>query len=358
MIDTIVVGMGLAGRSFHLPLIRLEPRLRLSAIVSRDPARRDEASNFERVPGFASLEEVLDSGISCDLVVLATPHHTHADLAVAALNAGKHCVTDKVMCLTEADSDRMIDARDRSGKMLSVFHNRRWDWDWLTLRSVLDSGSIGDPIRIESSVVRYSAPRTWRGRTSEAGTILHDWGAHLVDQALMLGRGPCRRLRCRIAPAPWDGVDSGGHGRIELEFDGFEFGIETSRICALDRPRWWVLASRGGYLRIGVDPQEEAVRSGDITRAADRPEHGTFATRMSEGRPILEPIDPVRGSWTSYYAGIADHLIEGRSLEVTAEQAREVVRLLAAAERSAQNGSVEEGPWGDLPRLPVERSSF
>src|SRR5262249_52348021 len=153
---------------------------------------------------------------------IATPHDTHADLAVRTLEAGKHCVVDKVMALSAPDADRMLSARDASGRMLSVFHNRRWDWDYLTLKHLLAKGAIGRPLLFESSVCRYAPPRTWRGSFASAGTILHDWGAHLVDQALQLGLGPCRRLTCWITPAPWPGVDSGGHGRILLEFDSAE----------------------------------------------------------------------------------------------------------------------------------------
>ena len=113
----------------------------------------------------------------------------------------------------------IVAARDASGQMLSVFHNRRWDWDYLTLKHVLERGDIGRPLLFESSVCRYAPPRTWRGRAESAGTILHDWGAHLIDQALTLNLGPCRRLSAWLAPAPWEGVDSGGHGRIDMEFD-------------------------------------------------------------------------------------------------------------------------------------------
>lgn len=346
MLETVVVGYGLAGKSFHIPLIRREVRLRLAAIATRDPSRRAQAESEQGVPSYPSLEAALASSTRIDLVVIATPHDSHESLSISALEAGKHCVTDKVMCLTSAAADRMIEARDRSGRMLSVFQNRRWDWDYLTLRSVLESGRIGAPLLIESAVCRYAPPRTWRGKAAEAGTILHDWGAHLVDQALQMGFGPCRKLRCWLSPAPWPGVDTGGHGRIALEFDQLQFTIETSRICALDRPRWWVVASDGGFERLGVDPQEEALRAGDIGTAADRPGHGSFVSKIHEGTTVKEEIAGVQGSWDSYYTNIADHLLAGAPLSVTAEQAREVVRVLAAASGSAENGESVAGPWG------------
>ncbi|AGA30259.1 Gfo/Idh/MocA family oxidoreductase [Singulisphaera acidiphila] len=345
MIETVVVGYGLAGRAFHCPLIRRQNSLNLHGVVARSPAVRAEAVAAWGVVGYAGFEEALaDSRVQ--LIVLATPHDSHAELAVRALEAGKDCVVDKVMALSEAEADRMIAARDASGRMLSVFQNRRWDWDYATLKAVLARGLIGQPLIIESSVCRHTPPRTWRGDVTQAGTILHDWGAHLVDQALQLGLGPCRRLSAWITPAPWPGVNSGGHGRIALEFDNLLFQVEMSRICRLERPRWWVVGTEGGYAKFGIDPQEDALRAGDIDRAVE-PANLTATIRRETATGVVDmPVETEKSHWDSYYANIADHL-EGRApLAVTAEQARDVVRILDAAVQSASEHSVIAGPWG------------
>jgi len=346
MINTVVVGYGLAGRAFHCPLIGRQRDLHLVGVVARDPKVRASAVEALGVQGYADLGEAL-ANASVQLVVIATPHDSHAELAVQTLEAGKHCVIDKVMALSTEEADRMIAARDASGKMLSVFHNRRWDWDFLTVKDVLTRGVIGRPLVFESAVCRYAPPRSWRGQAAAAGTILHDWGAHLVDQALMLGLGPCRRLTAWLTLAPWPGVDSGGHGQIALEFDEALFRIETSRIAHLERPRWWVLGSRGGFIKHGIDPQEEALRAGDIDRASESPGRcGLLHHEDEQGTYHQTRVDPVRGHWDSYYANIADHLLGRAPLAVTAEQAREVVRVLDAAARSVTRHEVVEGPWG------------
>jgi scyllo-inositol 2-dehydrogenase (NADP+) len=342
MIHAVVVGHGLAGRHFHCPLIRRQRRLVLHGIVARDEAVRAEAVAHWHVRGYAHLDEALDDP-AVDLIVIATPHNTHAELAVRTLNAGKACVVDKVMALSTADADRMIAARDASGCMLSVFQNRRWDWDFMTLRCALSEGRIGRPLLFESSVCRYAAPRTWRGREAEAGTILHDWGAHLIDQALQLDLGPCRRLTAWLIPAPWPGVDVGGHGRIVLEFDNALFQVENSRICRLDRPRWWVVGTAGGYVQYGIDPQEDALRAGNLDRAQqDLAHRATVRSVSSDGGVIETKLETVRGSWDAYYADIAAHLEQGAPLAVTAEDGREVVRLLDAAVRSSHDHRVVE----------------
>ena len=117
------------------------------------------------------------------------------------------------MALSSAEADAMIAARNASGAMLSVFHNRRWDWDYVSVRDVLEGGRLGRPLLIESGVCRQAPPRGWRGQADAAGTILHDWGAHLVDQALRLGLGPARRMRARRSPHPGRTSIRGGTAR-------------------------------------------------------------------------------------------------------------------------------------------------
>ena len=200
---------------------------------------------------------------------------------------------------------------------------------------------------IESAVCRHAPPRGWRGRWVAAGSILHDWGAHLADQALELELGPCRRLACWLTPAPWEGVDTGGHGRIVLEFDTLLFQIETSRVCRIDRPRWWIVGTEGGFVKHGIDPQEDALRAGDIDRAAEPPEHqGILRRAAGDGEVMESPFPTVKGHWDSFYRNIADTLSGRAQLAVTAEEGREVVRLLEAAMLSSRDHQMIEGPWG------------
>jgi scyllo-inositol 2-dehydrogenase (NADP+) len=346
MIPTVVVGHGLAGRAFHCPLIRRQPELTLHGIVARDPQIRAEAVELWGVRGYESLDQAL-ADQAVQLVVIATPHNTHSEIAMRVLDAGKDCVVDKVMALSGVEADAMIAARDRSGRMLSVFHNRRWDWDFVTIKELLNQGLIGRPLLFESAVCRHAMPRSWRGKVEEAGTILHDWGAHLVDHALQFGLGPCRRLAAWIIASPWEGIDSGGHGRIVMEFDQAIFQVESSRVCRIDRPRWWIVGTDGGFVKYGIDPQEEALRGGDIDRAIEPEAHqGILRTAVGSSEVVESRVPSIRAHWDSYYANIAAHLQGREPLAVTAEEGREVVRVLEAAVQSARDHKVVEGPWG------------
>jgi scyllo-inositol 2-dehydrogenase (NADP+) len=350
MIRTVVVGYGLAGREFHCPLILRQPGLTLHGVVARDERKRAQAESERAVKTFASLEAALDDP-EVDLVVLATPHDTHADMAVRTLDAGRHCVVDKVMALTTEQADRMIAARDRSGKMLSVFHNRRWDWDFATIKEILAQGLIGRPLLFESAVCRFKAPQGWRGSVDSSGTILHDWGAHMVDHALQLGLGPCRRVTAWLFDSPWPAVDNGGHGRVVLEFHNAVFQAETSRMCRIDRPRWWIVGTEGGFVKFGVDPQEEALRAGDIDKAHESESlQGTLSTGADDdprsNATVQRRIPPVRAHWDGYYANIAAHLSHGEPLAVTAEQGRDVTAILEAAAESSREHRTISGSWG------------
>jgi len=150
-----------------------------------------------------------------------------------------------------------------------------------------------------------------------------------------------------VLESPWEAVDSGGHGRIMMEFERTIFQVETSRICRIDRPRWWIVGTDGGFVKSGIDPQEDALRAGDIDRAAEPESHQGIVQVSGENESIIETrIPSIRAHWDSYYRNIADHLLRGELLAVTAEQAREVVRVLEAAVISSRDHAVIEGPWG------------
>ena len=144
-----LIGYGLGGAAFHAPLIPAEPRLRLHAVVTSraEQVRRD-------LPGVgvvATADELL-ADPAVELVVVATPNVTHHQLAVAALRAGRHVVVDKPFTLSTAEADELIELAAAADRRLSVFHNRRWDADFLTVRRCLETGLLGE---VSSFVSRY-----------------------------------------------------------------------------------------------------------------------------------------------------------------------------------------------------------
>ncbi|HEV7217015.1 MAG TPA: Gfo/Idh/MocA family oxidoreductase [Chloroflexota bacterium] len=338
MINVGIVGYGFAGRRFHAYLISLTEGLHLYAVATRDARRQQQAREEYGCKVVATLDDLLGDD-DVQLIVLATPHATHRDLAIQAMNAGKHVVTDKVMCLNAAEADAMIAARDNNGVMLSVFHNRRWDWDYLTVRQVIEQGLLGQPYLFEQAVTNYRRPGGWRAEAAQSGGILYDWGAHLVDQTLQLVTAPVTDVWCSIKYGGW-GVDIGNYAKLVLRFaDGTAAEINTGNLVRKSKPRWYVVGDRGTLVKEGLDPQEPAMLAGNIDAAQENPAHRARVYTEFGGIAGEVVVDTVHGSWTSYYRNIADVLNNGAELAVTAESVRRAMLVFDAAMESARTGS-------------------
>jgi scyllo-inositol 2-dehydrogenase (NADP+) len=334
MVNVGIIGYGYAGRSFHAYLISLADGLNVTAVATRDEGRRQQAQKEYNVKTYATIDELL-ADKDVQLVVIATPHDTHAELAVKTMNAGKHCVVDKVMCLNAAEADTMMAASQKNNVLLSVFHNRRWDGDFLTVQQVLQSGLMGEPFLFESSVGRYGAPRRWRAEKALVGGVLYDWGAHLIDQALQLVPSEVTTVFCDVSNRHWD-TDVGTHAKLLLKFaNGVLFQIEVSYLCRAEKPRWMVLGELGAFTKFGLDPQESALVAGNIDAAREDPAHRAKVRTEINGVAGELTIETVRGSWKSYYQNISDALNKNAELTVKAEQVRRQMQILDAAMKSA-----------------------
>ncbi len=341
MINVAVVGYGYAGKHFHAYLVGLAEGLNLYAISTRDPERQTmAAADYPQAKIYPTLDDVL-ADPAVDLVVLATPHHTHHDMAVRAMDAGKHVVVDKIMALNAAEAQAMIAARDRNGVLLSVFHNRRWDWDYLTVRQVIEEGLLGEPYYFEVGILSYRPPHGWRGVKAQSGGILFDWPAHFVDQALCLVPSAVQSVFCEIKYRPvWD-TDIGNYAKLLLRFaNDVLYQIEVGNLAAVNKPRWLVLGTLGGLVKYGLDPQEGALRLGRIDEAEEEPANYAQVRTMVNGQMEERVIPSVRGSWKAYYQNIADVLNKGAELIVKPEQILKLMRVYDAAMRSAETGQV------------------
>ena len=343
MQNVVVIGYGSAGRRFHSYLVRLAPGLRLAGVSSRNAQTRTRIQEEQGVRAYAGLDEVL-ADPEVDLVVLATPHDVHADQVVRCLEAGKHVVTDKVMALTVAEVDRMIAARDASGKMLSVFHNRRWDGDYQTVRQVIEAGLLGDAFAIEVCILRYGPQRGWRAQASHGGGMLYDWGAHFVDQAVQIFGPDVDRVYCTMQHGHWD-MDVESHSQTVIRFAGGQtYTIVLSNLSRIEKPRWFVMGTKGTLVKTGLDPQEAAMIAEDIDSAKEDPAHYARVKTEAAGRPAEMAIETLPGRWRSYYENIAAHLNEGAELAVTAESCRVPIAIQEAARRSVASGDAEPLP--------------
>ncbi len=339
MVNTAVIGYGYAGRAFHTYLVSLADGLNLYAIATRDPERREAARQaYPNAQSYETIDEVIADD-AVDLVVLATPHDTHAELAIKAMDAGKHVVTDKIMAMNTAEADAMIAASKRNDVLLSVFHNRRWDWDYNTVKKIIDDGLLGTPYLFQVAIMRYGAPGGWRGIKSQSGGILYDWPAHFVDQALQLVTAPVEYVFCDIHyNTRWD-TDIGNYGNLIIKFENdVRYQIEIGNLSKAEKPRWYIVGDLGGLIKYGLDPQEGPMRDGDIDAAQQDPKNyaKVWTEAGGENREIV--VESVQTTWKSYYQNIADVLNKGAELVVKPEEIRKLMQVYDAAMQSSETG--------------------
>ncbi|MFF8411913.1 Gfo/Idh/MocA family oxidoreductase [Streptomyces omiyaensis] len=344
-----LVGYGLAGSVFHAPLIAASADLTLAAVTTGNPERAAEAR--EAHPGVrvcARPEDLwAEDGPELDLVVVASPNKTHVPIAEAALRAGLPVVVDKPLAATAAEARALAGLAEERGLLLSVFQNRRWDSDFLTLRRLLDEGELGEVQRFESRFERWR-PRPkggWResGAPEEIGGLLYDLGSHVVDQALVLF-GPAVSVYAE-SDVRRPGAEADDDTFVAITHaNGVRSHLYVSATAAQLGPRFRVLGQRAGFVTYGLDPQEAALREGL------RPGPGTawgvepeaLWGRIGSGESPLTgggtPVEPVPGDYPAYYAAVAAAVRGTGPNPVTAHEAAAALDVLEAARRSAREG--------------------
>ena len=242
---------------------------------------------------------------SHDLVVVAAPNREHVPLGLAAVKAGLHLVVDKPLAASVADAQRLADAAEARGVVASVFHNRRWDGDFLTLKRLVSEGSLGELVRVESRFDRWRPEvdvDRWRegGAPEEAGGLLFDLGPHLIDQALEL-LGPARSVYAEVRRLrPSAQVDDDVFLGLE-HVSGVRSQLWATMLAAQPGPRLRVLGSRAAYVKWGLDVQEDALRAGARPR-----DHG-FGEEPPEAWGLLgteedaQPVETEPGRYVEFY---------------------------------------------------------
>ncbi|MBO0981922.1 Gfo/Idh/MocA family oxidoreductase [Microbacterium sp. SD291] len=331
-IRAAVVGFGVSGRVFHSPFLAADPAYSLDVIVTGDPERAAAAAKrYPAASVVGSVDEMIAQADRLDLVVIGTPPATHADIAIAALDAGLDVVVDKPFTVTSAEGRALIAHAEQLGRRLTVFQNRRWDGDFRTVRDLLETGRLGAVRRFESRFEWYKPDvrASWKAEAAAAqgGGILFDLGTHLIDQAVRLF-GPIAEARAELAVNRPGGVaDDDAFVALRHE-SGTISHLWMNSLAAQFGPRFHVLGSESGYTSYGLDGQEAALAAGaspadDDYGVTPAERWGVFGVEGS-----LAPLPSLRGDYGVFYRALADSIRSGAPLPVDPADAVAVLELI------------------------------
>jgi scyllo-inositol 2-dehydrogenase (NADP+) len=336
-IKTALLSYGMSGEVFHLPLIEAHRGFEVVSIWQRNsdkPVRHG-------YPVAQDFEDIVRDG-SVQLVIVNTPNETHFPFAAQALKAGKHVIVEKPFTVTVNEADQLIALAQKYNQILTVFQNRRWDADFLTVRKIIESKLVGKLVACEIHYDRfrnYIEPDTWKEEAKPGTGILYNLGSHLLDQVVVLFGMP-RYLDGRMGiQRPGGKVDD--FFDIRLEYDDFFVILKSSYLVREPGPRFVLHGTEGSFTKSGIDPQEQALKEKKVPGSEGwgsepREWWGKLNTTL-DGKHVEGPFETVKGNYLSFYDNVYHAISGGGQLAVRAEEARKVIQLIEACKESSHN---------------------
>ena len=341
-----LASFGMSGKVFHAPILAHHPNFELSKIVER--SKNEVNQIYQDIKSVRSFNELLNDD-HIELIVVNTPDHTHFEYAHQALEAGKHVIVEKPFTRTVAQGTELLNLAEKKNRTLSVFQNRRWDGDFITVRKILENEWLGSLVEFEASYMRYRnyiQPNTWKESVEQGIGITYNLGSHMIDQAVTLFGMP---------GAVWADIDNMRCGseiddfyHIKLIYPDKKVVLKASYLVREETPRYVLHGTNGSFLKYGIDPQEEMLKLGGNPSMPDwgkEPESqwGLLNTEIN-GLHIRGKVETAPGNYADYYTNIFDVIRNHAELEVQPEQALNVIHLIETAMESNRSGqSVELG---------------
>jgi scyllo-inositol 2-dehydrogenase (NADP+) len=331
-----VMGYGLAGATFHAPVIEHCGRAEVTAIATTQAERAQ--ADYPKAQIVADFDALLSLD-ELDAIVIATPNDTHFDLAQRALSAGKHVVVDKPVTLNAADARTLADLAQQEQLLFAPFHNRRWDGDFMTVRALIESGRLGRVTHYESHFDRFrpKVPQRWREEAARGGGLLFDLGPHLIDQALTLFGAP--QTVTASVKAHRDHAHAPDYVHIVLGYDDKEVILHASALAALEPPRFAIHGTGGSYVKYGLDTQEDQLRSG---MRPGNPEFGKnppgLLREVDGDHDLRHEFATKDGAYVEFYRALAASVLDGKPFPVSAQDAVDTMMVIELAMESEREG--------------------
>lgn len=330
----------MAGQVFHAPTICAVDGLRLHNVTARRPAQRELLhARYPDAIGVTTAEEIIEAD-DIEMVVIATSNDVHYTLAKAALHAGKHVVVEKPFTNTTAEADELIALANAQQRLLTVYHNARWNSDYLTVRKIIAGGKLGKLVSFEARYDRFRntlKENAWREKDLPGSGILYDLGAHLIDQALQLFGWPeAVNADLRMQRPGAQAVDD---FELILHYPGLKVSLKSAMLVKEPSPRYALYGLQGAFVKHGIDPQEAALKAGESPR--DNPEWGREPEALwGKLNTVEDDVDRItyveseRGDYPAFYRNVRDAVRGGEALVVKPAEARNVIRIIELAEKS------------------------
>ncbi|MCC6288087.1 MAG: oxidoreductase [Chitinophagaceae bacterium] len=333
-----VVGFGISAKVFHLPFITTLPeQYELVSILQR---KGNEAkAQFPQAKIVRTIEEMVsDPGI--DLVVITTPNDTHFPYSKMALEAGKHVVLEKPFTNTIEEAEQLVDIAAKSGKVLSVYQNRRYVSDFRTIKAILDNKLLGDIHEFEAHYDRYRAeerPTAWREAPLPGSGILYDLGAHIIDQALYFFGLPKNITADIRMQRPHARVDD--YFNIWLDYGFNKVILHAGMLFREQGPRYMIHGTKGSFIKYGEDPQEARLRAGEPPvgegwGVEKKDIYGLLHTEI-DGKIVKEHYPSLKGSYADYYLDLYNTIVNGMPVKQKPEHGYNTIRIIQLAMQSS-----------------------
>jgi scyllo-inositol 2-dehydrogenase (NADP+) len=339
-VKTALASFGMSGMVFHAPLLHMNEGFTLHKILERTGTKSQTVYPYVNI--------VRDFGELCkddeiELIVINTPDHTHYDMAKAGILAGKHVVVEKPFTLSYSHAIELAELAEKKSVMLSVFHNRRWDGDFLTVKKIIDDDLLGKIVELESHFDRYRnfiKTDTWKEDGSTGTGNLFNLGSHLIDQALVLFGKPDRITADIRTMRQGSTVDDSFE--LWMRYDQVKVVLSSSLLVREPGPRFTLHGTEGSFLKWGLDPQEEALKNGEMPGGVDwgtekEVEWGLLSTSL-KGSAVRGTFETLPGCYQEYYNDICRAIRTGTEPAVTAKAAALVIRIIEAAFESSTTG--------------------
>ena len=332
VIKTALASFGMSGLVFHGPLLKVNSGYEVVQVFER--TKNNSKEMFPDAEIVRNYKSILENP-EVELVVVNTPDLLHFNMVKKALLAGKHVIVEKPVTKKSAEAEELLKIAKENNVVFTVFQNRRWDGDFLTVKKVLKEGKLGRLVEFESHYDRYRtfiAPDTWKEEGDEYSGVLHNLGSHMVDQVYILfGKPSSVTAHLRIVR---NGGKVNDYYNIRLEYENFTAILRCTYLAKNPGPRYSIFGECGTFHKWEIDPQEEMLKDGHMPDEKDwgkePPENWGSLVYEKNGADFKETVKTIPGNYNEVYNNLYDAIRNGAELEVKPEQSIEVLKILEA----------------------------